>query len=110
MDSEVKELGAELTSLGQLPVGAHARIAEIQGGRQLTRRLLGLGLRIGMELQVLQRRGRGVVVARGESRIALGGGVAEKIMMTPVAHSQEDREDKVLGRAEYTVAENRAGG
>jgi ferrous iron transport protein A len=32
------------------------------------------------EVEVLQHRGRGVVVARGGNRIALGGGIAEKLM------------------------------
>ena len=64
----------------EIPVGRSARLAKIEGGRELTRRLLGLGLSINDEVEVLQHRGRGVVVARGGNRIALGGGVAEKLM------------------------------
>ena len=52
-----------LTSLDTLPIGGHARIAAIQGGRNLHRRLMGLGLRVGSEVDVLHHRGRGVVVA-----------------------------------------------
>ncbi len=76
--------GSDLIALGELPVGRHARIAEIRGGRLLTRRLLGLGLRVGMELDVVQRRGRGVVVASAGTRVALGGGVADKLMMSQI--------------------------
>ena len=75
----------EAMPLIQLAVGEHARIAEIRGGRQLTRRLLSLGLRVGMELDVLHRRGRGVVVGSSGTRVALGAGVAEKLYVTPVA-------------------------
>ncbi len=74
-----------LIALAQLPPGARARIAEIQGGRELTRRLLGLGLRIGSEVELLHQRGRGVVVASAGNRIALGGGVAEKLLTEPLA-------------------------
>ena len=65
--------------LADLPVGAPATIVEIRGGRQLTRRLLGLGLRVGSTLVVLHHRGAGVVLAQGETRVALGGGVVDKI-------------------------------
>ncbi|MDX1345739.1 MAG: FeoA domain-containing protein [Sedimenticolaceae bacterium] len=64
----------------EIPVGRRARLVKIEGGRELARRLLGLGLSINEEVEVLQHRGRGVVIARGGNRIALGGGVAEKLM------------------------------
>ncbi len=67
-----------------LPVGGHARIVEIRGGRQLSRRLLALGLRVGVELDLLHRRGRGVVVGRSGIRVALGAGVAEKVYVLPL--------------------------
>jgi len=72
-------------SLTELPVGTLARIAEICGGQQLTRRLLGLGLRVGSKVAVLHHRRRGVVLSTGDTRIALGGGVVEKLLVEPVA-------------------------
>ena len=78
-----------LTSLDSLPVGSRARIAAIQGGRNLHRRLMGLGLRVGAEVDVLHHRGRGVVVASAGNRIALGGGVAEKLMIELLSTEQE---------------------
>lgn len=74
----------QLISLSNLPIGRHARIAAIQGGRGLHRRLLSLGLRIGSEIDVLHQRGHGVVVASAGNRIALGGGVAEKLLIEPL--------------------------
>jgi ferrous iron transport protein A len=41
-------------------------------------------LNIGTELRVVQRQGGGLLVARGESRIALGAGMAAKIQVTPL--------------------------
>lgn len=75
------QLTPPLASLDSLPVGSHARIVSINGGRNLHRRLLGLGLRVGSEVAVLHHRGRGVVVACAGNRIALGGGVAEKLLI-----------------------------
>ena len=75
---------SHLEPLRTLPVGGHARIVRIDGGRKLTRRLLGLGLRVGSEIAVLHHRGRGVVLASGDTRVALGGGIADKLLVQPV--------------------------
>jgi len=76
---------ASLEALGTLPIGGHARIARIDGGVKLVRRLMGLGLRVGSEVAVLQHRGRGVVLANGDTRVALGGGIAGKLLVEPIA-------------------------
>jgi ferrous iron transport protein A len=70
----------ETRPMTEIPVGQRVRLVRIEGGRELTRRLLALGLSVNEEVEVLQHRGRGVVVARGGNRIALGGGIAEKLM------------------------------
>jgi|GEM_PF-509752 len=75
----------KMTPLTQLPVGGHARIVKVDGGRLLLRRLLSLGLRVGAEVDLVQRRGRGVVVASQGSRVALGAGVADKLWVQPLA-------------------------
>ena len=70
--------------MADLPVGAAARIAQIRGGRELSRRLLGLGLRLGSEVRVLHHRGGGLVVSSGEARVALGGGIVDKLWVEPL--------------------------
>ncbi len=75
---------AELTTLDLLPVGMHARIERLNGGREMTRRLLSLGLRVGSEVDIVQHRGHGVVVASHGARVALGGGVAAKMLVLPL--------------------------
>jgi len=70
--------------LGRLPPGVSARLEAIQGGRQLQRKLGALGLRVGSELRVEHRRGRGLVVAAGASRVALGGGIVDKLLVVPL--------------------------
>ena len=79
---DLKDPTAEaLVTLARLPVGSRACIRRIEGGRQLTHRLLSLGLRIGSEIELTQRRGGGVVVASAGARVALGAGVAEKLLV-----------------------------
>ena len=72
-------------SLIALDVGARVRVVGIAGGRSLARRLLALGIRPGVELEVLFRRGRGVVVSCASARVALGGGMAEQVRVAPLA-------------------------
>ena len=67
--------------VSEIPVGSRVRLVAVDGGRMLTRRLLALGLGIGNELEVLHHRGRGVVLAKDGNRVALGAGVAEKLLI-----------------------------
>jgi ferrous iron transport protein A len=71
----------DLVKLSGLPVGSRATIKRVKGGRLLVHRLLSLGLRVGSEIELLQRRGGGVVVACQGNRVALGAGVAEKLLL-----------------------------
>lgn len=68
-----------LTMAGE---GERVRIQTLRGGKGLMLRLTELGLNQGTELRIVQRQGSGLVVARGETRIALGGGMATKILVT----------------------------
>ena len=61
--------------------GERLRIASLRGGRGLEMRLTSLGLNVGSELTVSQREGGKLVVLRGETRQALGAGMAQKIMV-----------------------------
>jgi ferrous iron transport protein A len=70
------------TTLDRVPIGASARIRRIVGDRSLIRRLLGLGLRVGSEVRIMQRRGRGVVIVSAGNRIALGSSVADKLQIS----------------------------
>ena len=50
-------------------------------GSGMALRVAELGLNVGSELVVRQRQGGGLVVGRGETRFALGGGMAHKILV-----------------------------
>jgi ferrous iron transport protein A len=61
--------------------GEQVKIYMLRGGKGLEMRLTSLGLNIGSELTVSQRVGGNLVVLRGETRLALGAGMAQKIMV-----------------------------
>ena len=69
-----------MVRLSELPLGQRLRLVHIDGGRQLKQRLMALGISVGGELRIVQRRPGGVVVARSGSRVALGQGIAHKLM------------------------------
>lgn len=66
--------------LSEPAVGQRLRLVGINGGDNLRRRLLSLGLRVGGEVEVVHRRGGGVVLAREGNRVAIGHGVAQKVL------------------------------
>jgi ferrous iron transport protein A len=61
--------------------GEQVRVFLLAGGKGLEIRLTSLGLNVGCELTVSQRVGGNLVVLRGETRLALGAGMAQKIMV-----------------------------
>lgn len=87
----------DLICLPDLPHDTPAQLADIRGGRHLTRRLLGLGLRQGSLLSVVQRRGQGLVLASGEVRIAVGLGIAEKLWVR-LASAMDETGPTLAGR------------
>jgi len=72
------------TALDQIAVGKLALILEIRADRRLARRLLGLGIRVGSKVTVMQQRDKGVVVACDGNRVALGGSIANKLFAQPL--------------------------
>lgn len=68
-----------LAMIGQ---GESVRLINVDGGRTLRKRLADLGLNPGMTLQVVQVDPHGpMILAVKESRIALGRGMAQKVMV-----------------------------
>lgn len=72
------------TTLLALKNGRSGRIASIDGGKQMVRRMLSLGLRVGTVVNMLNHRGRSVVIQNAGTRVALGPGIAEKLLVEPI--------------------------
>lgn len=71
--------------LSDVPVGGGRwRLAHVAGGERLRRRLLALGLNVGGEVEVIRRRGGGVVLACGANRVAVGAGIAASVFVEAV--------------------------
>jgi len=77
-------VGEKPFPLGMADEGSRVRIHALRAGRALAMRLTELGLNVGTEVRIVQRQGAGLLVARGEVRIAVGGGIATKILVVPV--------------------------
>jgi ferrous iron transport protein A len=72
-------------TLDQLPAGQRAKVASVPGGVGLRRRLAGMGLTPGAEVEsVISRGGGPIVVAVRQTRLALGRGVARHIGVEPL--------------------------
>jgi ferrous iron transport protein A len=73
---------SEPISLNRLGLGARGFVRRILGGRETASRLAALGMTIGAEIEVLQNPGRGPVLVRlRDTRVALGRGVALKVLV-----------------------------
>jgi len=67
--------------LSRVRDGETVTIREVNGGRGVNRRLSELGICVGSSMTVLQNSGGPVIVSYGGCRMALGKGVAMKIMV-----------------------------
>lgn len=72
------------TNLLSVRNGQRARVAEIVGGSPMVRRMLSLGIRVGSVVDVLNHRGKGIVVGNAGTRVALGADIADKLLVEPI--------------------------
>lgn len=71
-------------SLTDAPFGRYVRLIDITAGKQLAHRLAELGLTPGVQMMVVQDAGGPLLIAVRDSRIALGRGVAHKLLVSPI--------------------------
>jgi|MudIll2142460700_1097286.scaffolds.fasta_scaffold295376_1 ferrous iron transport protein A len=71
--------------------GESARVRQLEGGQALLSRLVPLGFTLGARLRVVQNPGRGpLLVTIRDTRIALGRGEADKIVVEPLVGGDDD--------------------
>jgi len=77
---------AECYPLSAAPCGECLRLVGIEGGRRLRRRLAELGLNPGSVVRVVQRQSGGplILAVKGDARMAIGRGMAHKIIVAPL--------------------------
>jgi ferrous iron transport protein A len=74
--------GGKSLPLAMASIGEKLRIVKLKGSEGTVRRLIGMGLVPGIEVQIISNSGGSVIVAIGDNRIGLGAGMAQKIMCT----------------------------
>ncbi|NQU38796.1 MAG: ferrous iron transport protein A [Lentisphaerae bacterium] len=75
--------------LNDLPVGRKACVLALRGGGEFQHRVLSMGLSIGCDVEVLHgdggdSDGGAVIVRAGHTRLMLGHGMAEKVIVRPL--------------------------
>ena len=79
---------SQVFPLGMASEGETVKIVSIVGGKNLVKRLIAMGIVADTQLQILQRqKGSGLILARGETRLALGAGMANKILVVPMVEN-----------------------
>jgi Fe2+ transport system protein FeoA len=77
--------------LDQLARGSRAVVQQLVGGRAFTSRLAALGMTKGTRIEVLQNARHGpVLVLVRETRLALGRGEAQKVLVEAPADERPD--------------------
>lgn len=73
---------SNILPLGFLQAGCSAVVKDFNGGKGLRQRLIELGLVLGTRVRVVKNdRGGPLIVSIGEGRLAIGRGVALRIMV-----------------------------
>lgn len=84
---------ADSESLSAVRTGETVEIREMQGGQSFLSRLATLGFTPGAHLQVVQNYGHGPIIVRvRDTRVALGRGEANKILVRPLAGGDDGRQ------------------
>lgn len=70
-------------SINELKTGHKAKIAEIRGGAGMAKKLENMGIRIGCEVTAVgSPAAHGpVIIQSGHTQVAIGGGMAKKILV-----------------------------
>lgn len=80
-------LATEQTTSYSLSVarpGDRVRVTGVLADKQLKKRLVSMGVLINSQLHVIQRRGGATVVGFDASRIAIGSGMSQNIMVCAI--------------------------
>ena len=78
----MKEVGGKIMVLSRIDRGKEVTLINIDGGRGIRSKLYSMGLVPGVNLKILSRSGSGpVMIAVKDSRLAIGRGMAEKIIV-----------------------------
>lgn len=75
-------MSTNIIPLTMSSMGEKVRLEKILGGEGINKRLAALGLTPGTELCIIQDAGGPLLISVKDSRVALGRGVAHKVMVS----------------------------
>jgi Fe2+ transport system protein FeoA len=71
--------------LAMASAGEKIRIVKFASGRGMCQRLSSMGLNVGSEIEIAKKGFQGpLLIEAGDTRLAIGAGMAHKIIVTPV--------------------------
>ncbi|MCA9927819.1 MAG: ferrous iron transport protein A [Anaerolineales bacterium] len=70
--------------LSMATIGQTVQLININAGKRLTHRLIELGMTPGIHLRILQDAGGPLLLSVRDSRVALGRGMAQKLLVRPI--------------------------
>ena len=96
--AECRSQRRPLMSLVMAKPGERVLIREMVGGKTARTRMADMGLRLGDHIEIINNSGEGrLILARGCTRLAIGRGIAQKVMVS-LAHEERDETCKEVHR------------
>lgn len=81
-------MGKNILALNEARVGEKVQVIEIDGGRKATNRLMELGIMEGVTVDIANNGGGPLILKVGNSKFALGQGIAMKIKVKKIEECQ----------------------
>ena len=78
--------------LNRVPAGRTVVVVSLAGGRGLTGRLVRMGVSVGSQVEVIRSsngRGGPTLIGKGDMRLAIGRGMAERIIVASNARREQ---------------------
>lgn len=79
-----------IMSLNEVKAGDRVQVVEIDGGRKATNRLMELGIMEGVKIDVVNNGGGPLILKVGNSKFALGQGIAMKIKVQEIGKKYQN--------------------
>lgn len=79
-----REEGGMLMPLSMVAPGREVELVAVHGGWGIRRRLADMGFNPGVRLRVIHSGGGPIIVSIRDTRLALGRGIAHRIMVKPL--------------------------
>ena len=70
--------------LNIIGIGKHAQVKNLHGGEMMCKRLMEIGINKGVLIEVIRNNAGSLIIGLGQSRFALGRGMAEKVLVVEV--------------------------